>query len=218
MNFLSILQLIIVIATLLTGVAALFWPRRIQGFIGLQAPGARGITEIRSIFGGVFIGLGIAILALGTPETYKLLGIVYAAIAAIRAISMVTDKSFEQSNTISLVTDIEHALHVSDLDASPVPCGVDNRQHDKAPFGVIVPVHPRQGIEVGHLPEKEHGENCQTGHANLAGTGCIARQRRQRSRQSAHQGVQVTATFHWSVDPDVQGDGQAGKERSKRIQ
>jgi hypothetical protein len=106
MNILSILQLIVVIATILTGVAALFWPRRIQGFIGLEAPGGRGITEIKAVFGGTFIGLGIAILALGTPETYKLLGIVYAAIGAIRAISMVTDQSVEQSNIISLVAEI----------------------------------------------------------------------------------------------------------------
>ena len=109
MNLLSFLQFIVVIATLLTGVAALFWPRRIQGFIGLQAPGGRGITEIRAIFGGTFIGLGIAVLVLATPETYKLLGLVYAAIGALRAISMVTDKSVEQSNIISLAAEIVFA-------------------------------------------------------------------------------------------------------------
>lgn len=110
MNLLTILQILVVVATILTGVAALFWPRGIQGFIGLNAPGGRGITEIRSIFGGLFIGLGLAILLLNTPEVYKLLGITYGAIGAVRAISMVADKSIERSNLISLVVEIIFAI------------------------------------------------------------------------------------------------------------
>jgi hypothetical protein len=35
-----------------------------------------------------------------------MLGIMYLAIAAVRAVSMVTDKSIEQSNIISLVVEI----------------------------------------------------------------------------------------------------------------
>ena len=64
MNILNILQLICVFGTILTGGVALVWPRRIEGFTGLSAPGARGITEFRSVFGGVFIGLGFAVLIL----------------------------------------------------------------------------------------------------------------------------------------------------------
>ncbi len=104
--FLQILKYVAVIATILTGLVSLLWPLKVQGFTGLTAPGGRGITEIRSILGGLFIGLGIAVFLLGTRETYQMLGIVYIAIAAVRAVSIVIDKSSEQSNIISLIVEI----------------------------------------------------------------------------------------------------------------
>jgi len=106
MNILKILQIIAVVATILTGLVSLIWPRNVQGFTGLTAPGGRGITEIRSILGALFIGLGIAVFVLGARETYQMLGIMYIAIGAVRAVSMVVDKSVEQSNFISLVVEI----------------------------------------------------------------------------------------------------------------
>ncbi len=106
MNLLKILQIVAVIGTIATGAVSLFLPRSVQGFTGLTAPGARGITEIRSILGGLFIGLGIAVFFLGTCEVYQMLGITYLAIAAVRAVSMFVDKSVVQSNLISLVVEI----------------------------------------------------------------------------------------------------------------
>jgi hypothetical protein len=106
MNLLKILQIIAVIGTILTGILSLFWPKMAEGFTGLTAPGGRGITEIRSILGALFIGLGIAVFLLGTREVYQMLGIMYLAIAAVRAVSMVIDKSIEQSNIISLIVEI----------------------------------------------------------------------------------------------------------------
>jgi hypothetical protein len=106
MNILKILQIIAVIGTILTGMLSLFWPKMAEGFTGLTAPGGRGITEIRSILGALFIGLGIAVFVLGTREVYQMLGIMYLAIGAVRAISMVIDKSIEQSNIISLIVEI----------------------------------------------------------------------------------------------------------------
>jgi len=106
MNFLKILQIIAVIGTILTGMLSLFWPKIAEDFTGLTAPGGRGITEIRAVLGGLFIGLGIAIFILGTREVYQMLGIMYLAIGTVRAISMVIDKSVEQSNIISLVVEI----------------------------------------------------------------------------------------------------------------
>ncbi len=106
MNILKILQIIAIIGTILTGMLSLFWPKMAQGFTGLTAPGGRGITEIRAVLGGLFIGLGIAVFLLGTREVYQMLGIMYIAIAAVRAVSMVIDKSIERSNIISLVVEI----------------------------------------------------------------------------------------------------------------
>lgn len=105
MDFLLILKVIAALATLATGLLALIKPDAVYGFTGLKANGTRGVSEIRSIFGGLFIGLGIAPLFLGTPG-YLMLGISYAAIAAARAFSTVFDKSFERSNLISLGIEI----------------------------------------------------------------------------------------------------------------
>ena len=100
------LQIIAVIATILTGLVSLINPQSVQGFTGLTAPGGRGITEIRSILGGLFIGLGIAVFLLGTRETYQMLGIMYLVIAVVRFVSIFLDKSSVQSNWISLVVEI----------------------------------------------------------------------------------------------------------------
>lgn len=106
MDILNILQILAVIGTIATGLVSLVAPRSVFSFTGLTAPGGRGITEIRSILGGVFVGLGAAVFVLGTPETYQMLGIMYFAIGAVRAISMFVDKSVERSNVISLIVEI----------------------------------------------------------------------------------------------------------------
>ncbi|WKZ42130.1 MAG: DUF4345 family protein [Anaerolineales bacterium] len=106
MTFLKILQLIAVLLTIVTGLVSLLAPRSVFGFTGLSAEGGRGITEIRSILGGVFIGLGIAVFVLATRETYQMLGITYLAIAAARFVSIFVDKSSVQSNWISLAAEI----------------------------------------------------------------------------------------------------------------
>ncbi len=105
MNILFILQVIAALATAATGLLALIKPEAAYGFIGLTANGVRGKSEIRAIFGGLFIALGIAPLFLG-PVAYLMLGISYLAIAVARAFSIVFDKSYAQSNIISLVIEI----------------------------------------------------------------------------------------------------------------
>jgi hypothetical protein len=105
MNLLMVLKIIAALLTAATGLLALIKPDATYSFIGLNANGVRGVSEIRSIFGGMFIALGIAPLFLG-PVSYQMLGITYLAIAAARAFSIVFDKSYAQSNLISLVIEI----------------------------------------------------------------------------------------------------------------
>jgi len=102
----TVLQIITVIGTILTGLFSLVAPTKIEGFTGIKPVGGRGITEIRAIFGGLFIGLGLAAFILDSSVAYPVLGITYFAIAVVRAISMVIDKSIEQSNIISLAAEI----------------------------------------------------------------------------------------------------------------
>lgn len=102
----QVLQIIAAIATILTGLVSLLKPTAITGFTGLQPMGRRGITEIRSILGGLFIALGAVPLVLNSPVAYLMLGITYLAIGVVRAISMFMDKSIVQSNVISLAVEI----------------------------------------------------------------------------------------------------------------
>lgn len=106
MELTGILKLIAAIITIGTGLLSLLKPKSVYGFTGLQAEGARGITEIRAILGGLFIAVGAAVLFFRQDSTYAVLGITYLGIALVRLISMFVDQSIERSNIISLVTEI----------------------------------------------------------------------------------------------------------------
>jgi hypothetical protein len=104
--FLNILKIIAGVATVLTGAVSLFWPTRVPGFTGLEPVGGRGITEIRTILGALFVGLGAAVLYYNSNEAYMILGITYLAMALVRGISILVDKSAVSSNIISFVVEL----------------------------------------------------------------------------------------------------------------
>jgi hypothetical protein len=113
MNALQIVQIIFAIATIATGLVSLVAPRAVRGFTGLDVSNARGITEIRAVLGGVFIGLGAAPLIFHITQgytvahvAYQTLGITYLAILIARVIGMVLDKSWVRSNYISVATEL----------------------------------------------------------------------------------------------------------------
>ncbi len=101
----QILKYVAAIATILTGAASLFWPTRVLGFTGLDVDSGRGITEIRTILGALFVGLGVAALYFNLPETYKMLGITYLVMAVVRTISIFVDDSMVSSNVISVIVE-----------------------------------------------------------------------------------------------------------------
>lgn len=105
MSFLGILKIIAALATAATGLLALVKPTAVYGFTGLTADGPRGISEIRAIFGGLFIALGVAPFIFGELG-YQVLGIGYLAIAFVRLVSIFLDKSTASSNLISLGIEI----------------------------------------------------------------------------------------------------------------
>jgi len=104
MNILDIFKIIIAVLTIVTGLYSLVKPKSIKGFTGLIADGPRGITEIRSVMGGVFIALGV--LPFFESCAYLALGVTYLVIGAIRLVSMLVDKSVERSNLISLAVEV----------------------------------------------------------------------------------------------------------------
>lgn len=105
MNILNILKIIAALATAGTGLLALVKPTSVYGFTGLVAEGARGISEIRAIFGGLFIALGIAPFIFG-QTAYQVLGAGYLTIAIVRLVSIFIDHSTASSNLISLAIEI----------------------------------------------------------------------------------------------------------------
>lgn len=105
MNFLLVLKIIAALGTAGTGLLALVKPTAVYGFTGLLADGPRGISEIRAIFGGLFIALGVAPFIFGAPA-YRVLGLGYLAIALVRLVSIFLDKSTASSNWISLAIEI----------------------------------------------------------------------------------------------------------------
>jgi hypothetical protein len=103
---LQILKYIGYIATILAGLASLIWPLNVLSFTGLQVNGGRGITEVRTILGALFVGLGAAVLYFNTPQTDKVLGITYLSMAVTRAVSIVLDRSLVSSNVISVIVEL----------------------------------------------------------------------------------------------------------------
>jgi hypothetical protein len=101
-----ILKIIAAIATIITGLISLIWPRSVRGFTGLEAPGPRGITEIRAVLGGFFIALGTVPLIFQSAGMFLMLGLAYLGVALVRAVSIILDKSFLQSNFISLAVEV----------------------------------------------------------------------------------------------------------------
>ena len=106
MNIIHVFKIICALGTIATGFISLVAPRSIKGFTGLEAISSRGITEIRAVMGGLFIGLGLAPFILASPAVYQALGIMYLSIAVVRTVSMFLDRSLVQSNIISLIVEI----------------------------------------------------------------------------------------------------------------
>jgi hypothetical protein len=103
---LNVLKIFVAIGTIATGLLSLVKPESVYGFIGLRAEGGRGITEIRTILGAFFIGLGVMALYFRLPQTYAMLGFTYLLAGVVRLISMFIDQSLVQSNIISVIVEI----------------------------------------------------------------------------------------------------------------
>jgi hypothetical protein len=106
MTFMTLCKLISVVFTIAFGLYSVIRPSAIKGFTGLDVTGPRGVTEVRAVMGGTFVGLGLAASLLNTPAAFQTLGISYLVIAAVRTISMFMDKSVMPSNIISVVSEV----------------------------------------------------------------------------------------------------------------
>jgi hypothetical protein len=100
----QIIHTIIQILTIATGILAILRPKIMADFTGLQL--TRGLVEMQSGIGALFIALGAAPWILSHPIAYQMLGIAYLGIAAARFPAMMVHNSFEKTNWISLAIEI----------------------------------------------------------------------------------------------------------------
>jgi uncharacterized membrane protein HdeD (DUF308 family) len=103
---LEILKIIGCVLTALVGVYALLKPKSTVGFTGLAPEGARGITEIRVVFGVFFIVLGLFPIIVNNLVAYQMLGYGYLLVGIARIISIFVDKSSNTSNWQSVAFEI----------------------------------------------------------------------------------------------------------------
>ena len=106
MTILFWIKIIVAVATMGFGVLSIVSPSSAERFTGLSAVGPRGISEIRAVLGGLFVGLAIAVLIYRTSSAFGTLGIGYLAIAFIRAASIFADRAATSSNWISLGSEV----------------------------------------------------------------------------------------------------------------
>lgn len=106
----AFVKMIVLLGTALTGLYALLVPRSVEGFTGLRIGGPRGVTEVRAIFGALFLALGLVPLVSGEPAMVFLASMIYLAVALVRAFSIFLDGSPERSNWISLAVEIVFGL------------------------------------------------------------------------------------------------------------
>ena len=106
MTVLLWIKIIVSVATIGFGLMSIVSPAAAGRFTGLTAAGPRGVSEIRAVLGGLFVGLGLAALIYRTPAAFGTLGIGYLSIAIVRGASIYFDEAATTSNLVSLGSEI----------------------------------------------------------------------------------------------------------------
>jgi len=106
MTVMKVIHLVIAVVTVGFGLLSVLAPKAALRFTGLAAPAGRGISEVRAVLGGVFVGLGIAALLYQTKAAFGTAGIVYLAIALVRIVSIYLDDASTGSNWGSLAFEV----------------------------------------------------------------------------------------------------------------
>ncbi len=106
MTFLFWIKVIVAVATIGFGVMSIVSPPAAERFTGLTAADPRGVSEIRAVLGGLFVGLGLAALIYRTAAAFGTVGIGYLLIAVVRAASIYFDHAATPTNWASLAFEI----------------------------------------------------------------------------------------------------------------
>ena len=82
--------LVAAVVMMLFGLGAMIKPSSLQK-VGVTATSPLGTSEIRSVFGGMFVALGVACLLTRTPVVFAVVGAAWLADVAVRVVSAFID-------------------------------------------------------------------------------------------------------------------------------
>jgi hypothetical protein len=106
-----IVKFIISTLTAITGLYIIIRPQAYARLAGFSTGGERGSVEIRTIMGGVFLGLGLApIILFNYPIALTFVGVVYIIVALTRLILLFLDRSFEFFSIVFLLVEAGFGL------------------------------------------------------------------------------------------------------------
>lgn len=103
MSILELLKLAFGALSVLFGVVALLRPQMLATAAGLDASSEQGTAEIRSSWGGMFIGLGAAILFLQSRDAYLVVGLAYGLTAVVRMMTISMNRSILNPVVINIL-------------------------------------------------------------------------------------------------------------------
>ena len=97
MNLISLFRIYAIVITLKNGVFSGLRLRGLEPRLGMETFSPRAKTEVRTMWGGLYLGMGIAGLVFPSPEVYKMIGIAYMVSNVIRGLSMMFGKSVDRA-------------------------------------------------------------------------------------------------------------------------
>ncbi len=103
--------------TLALGLLGLLAPERAAALVGVAADSTLGRSEVRATYGGIFVGLGAACLALRTPEAFAVAGAAWLFAALARVASLAVERDASARNLAGVI--VESGIGLALLSAWP---------------------------------------------------------------------------------------------------
>lgn len=102
----DILNTVAMLATIAFGAIGWLKPRYTMDKLDLATAGSElGLSEIRAANGALFVGLGVAALAIQAPIAFAMVGFGYLGAAIGRLSSLILDKSMQSTSIIFFVAE-----------------------------------------------------------------------------------------------------------------
>lgn len=111
MDFVYIINLLAMLATIGLGAAGWLYPRWTMQTLDLKTDGsAMGVSEVRAASGALFIGVALAAIIINQPLAYAMVGFVYAGAGTGRLTSIILDKPEGNKAAIFFATEAAIAV------------------------------------------------------------------------------------------------------------